>query len=536
MGAPVQEYVAGTAAAAALCARRDPAGDARMTAHSTLSPPSLREGWRIGLLVLGLLFADEAAAAVRVWLQSTAYSHCFFIVPISLYLAWDRRDRLASVPIVPLPAAALLALPIGAAWLGAQRLGVMEGRQHCPLALVEVLFLTVLGWRMFRALLAPLLYLFFLVPSGAFLTPLLQDFTARFIDVGLTVLSIPHTSTAMLIDIPGGRFYVAEACAGLRFLIASIAFGVLYAVLMYRSTGRRVLFVAASMVIPVVANGFRALGIVVLGYILGSAEAAAADHILYGWVFFSIVILLLVAAGLPFRQDLLPLSRAPTAPVRPDLPRVSVLAALGFAVLASFAPAAGLALDRSAVSPQVPPALAFNMPLGCWPTTAPAAPGVLLQHVDCQRGRFDVLAQVFSPRANPAVVMNALRGATGEYGGGEDVQIDGFTVPGVPGMTWRRVLTTDPARLALAQLWVNGAPARDGLAGRASLARNSVLGSSSAPVMVIVSYPSARPTMSPQETNLALQLLAGFLSVQTDLSDRVAQAAKLAAQNPSRAP
>jgi len=68
------------------------------------------------------------------------------------------------------------------------------------------------------------------------------------------------------------------------------------------------------------------------------------------------------------------------------------------------------------------------------------------------------------------------------------------------------------------------------------LARNSVLGSPYAPVMVIASYQSARPTMSPQEINLALQLVAGFLSVQPDLSQRVAQAAQHAAQDALPAP
>src|ERR1700742_3821081 len=102
---------------------------------------------------------------------------------------------------------------------------------------------------MFAALSAPLLYLFFLVPFGAFLTPVLQGFTAHFIDVGLGVLGIPHVVDAYFIEIPEGRFVVAEACAGLRFLIASIAFGVLYACLMYRGIWRRLGFIAASMVV-----------------------------------------------------------------------------------------------------------------------------------------------------------------------------------------------------------------------------------------------------------------------------------------------
>ena len=82
-------------------------------------PARWQEGWKIvreplpallfGLVVLGLAFHEEVAAAVSVWYDSTAYSHCFFIIPIAAYLAWDRRHTLAGIPIKPLPAAALLA-------------------------------------------------------------------------------------------------------------------------------------------------------------------------------------------------------------------------------------------------------------------------------------------------------------------------------------------------------------------------------------------------------------------------------------------
>src|SRR5215218_3359752 len=122
------------------------------------------------------------------------------------------------------------------------------------------------------------------------MVPWMQDITAAFVGHGLALLRVPAYVDGYTIEIPEGTFYVAEACAGLRFLIASIAFGVLYALLMYRSPVRRGVFILVSIVVPVIANGFRALGIVVLGHVLGSAEAAAADHVLYGWIFFSLVV------------------------------------------------------------------------------------------------------------------------------------------------------------------------------------------------------------------------------------------------------
>jgi hypothetical protein len=72
---------------------------------------------------------------------------------------------------------------------------------------------------------------------------------------------------------------------------------------------------AVSIVVPIIANGLRVLGIVVYGYILGNAQAAVADHLIYGWVFFSFVSLILILLGLPFRQAV------PAFPVTPIEPR-----------------------------------------------------------------------------------------------------------------------------------------------------------------------------------------------------------------------
>ena len=177
-----------------------------------------------------------------------------------------------------------------------------EAAQLSVVLLFEILLLAVLGWRVFRALMAPLLFLFFLVPFGEFLVPTLQNFTAAFSVHGLKLLGIPVFADGYIIQIPAGKFEVAEACAGLRFLIASIVFGCFFATIVYRSMWRRAIFIALSIVLPIVANGFRALGLVLLGHLMGNAASAMADHVLYGWLFFTIVTLVLIAIGIGFRD------------------------------------------------------------------------------------------------------------------------------------------------------------------------------------------------------------------------------------------
>jgi exosortase A len=516
-----------------------------MTVRTLFATAELQEGWKavrapvpallLGLVVLGLVFHEEIAAAVFVWYDSTAYSHCYFVIPIAAYLAWDRRQLLAAEPIEPLPWAALLALPLGAAWLMAERLGIMEGRQLVAMTLVEVLFLTVLGWRMCWALAAPLLYLYFLVPFGAFVTPKLQDFTLNFINGGLDFLEIPYASDGYTIEIPEGRFYVAEACAGLRFLIASIAFGALYACLMYRSFLRRALFMLASIIIPIIANGFRALGIVVLGHLLGSAQAAAADHVLYGWLFFSIVILLLILAGLPFREDVRANAAEPPAGAMPASPstRRLLFAAVLSAIFATIGPATSAWLDRLAPAVSAMPAPVFTAVAGCRPMSAGAfatAPDVAVQRFACAMGQLTVTVQAFPPRSNPARVITAQRRATGEIVGSDETVVSSLEVPGIEPSSWRLVLTAGPARVTAAALWIDGKPATGGLAGRLAMVRDSLAGSAYAPMLVTVTMQFPRPQMYASEEQFAQRLIRTFLRAQGKLSEQITQLAMAAAR------
>jgi len=280
--------------------------DRRPIAGSVVAP-----GWRpalifigIAALVFGVVFQREVAGAVHVWIESTAYNHCFLIIPLVGFLLWERRVVIASVS--PSPTLwPLLAMPfLSGLWLIGTILDIQEARQILLVAMFEVVVLVALGPRVFWLLLAPLLFLFFLAPSGAFLVPTLQKITAQISVSGLEWLHIPVFSDGFMIEIPEGTFEVAEACAGLRFLIASIVFGCFFAVVMYQSVIRRALFITLSLVVPIAANGMRALGIIVLAHLEGSAAAVEADHVLYGWFFFTLVIILLIAIGMTFAQKI----------------------------------------------------------------------------------------------------------------------------------------------------------------------------------------------------------------------------------------
>ncbi len=304
--------------------------------------------------VFGLAFQREIVGAVRVWSESTAYNHCFLILPLVAALLWNRREAIALLRPSPTPWALVLALALSVVWVAAALLDVLEAEQLVVVALFEVLLVAVLGWRVFRALLAPLLFLFFLVPFGAFLVPVLQQFTAAFAVNGLQLLGIPVFADGLIIQIPAGSFEVAEACAGLRFLIASIVFGCFFATIVYRSIPRRIVFIGLSILLPILANGLRALGLILLAHVEGSAAAVAADHILYGWVFFALVTLLLIAIGIPFADGPQRIAASPAvSPAFRSPLRIGATMAAGL-LLAMLGPAYLMGIERASAAPLAP--------------------------------------------------------------------------------------------------------------------------------------------------------------------------------------
>lgn len=242
----------------------------------------------IGIVLVLVMMRDTVAAMAAVWMESSSFGHGFLIAPISAALVWQARPRLAGLTPRPwLPGVPLLALA-SITWMLAERINLMIAAELMLVATVQILTLTLLGWRVARAIVFPLVFLLFMVPAGDTLVPYLQDVTAEFVVQGLQLVGIPVYQDGVFISIPSGQFEVAEACAGLRFLVTMVAMGTLIAHQILAGW-RRLLYVALSVAVPVAANGLRAFGIVMLAHLSDYQLAAGFDHLIYGWIFLSVI-------------------------------------------------------------------------------------------------------------------------------------------------------------------------------------------------------------------------------------------------------
>ncbi|KDM90751.1 exosortase A [Photobacterium galatheae] len=266
------------------------------------------------------LYWPSLSHMVTVWMNSKTYEHCFLILPISLWLVWREKATILKTPLtVSWIAAGLLIIP-SLIWLIGRAAGFGLFEHLAAILSLQLLLWAVLGTAIARQLWFPLLYLLFAVPFGDSLIPRLQMITADLSVWLLNLSDIPVYREGLYLTIPNGRFFVAEACSGIRFLMSSVALGTLFAYLQFTKTYKRIFFVAFSFVFPIIANGIRAYGIVLIGYWSDMKYAAGADHLIYGWVFFSLIILVIFFTASLFSDAERPPS-SPSASETPTPPR-----------------------------------------------------------------------------------------------------------------------------------------------------------------------------------------------------------------------
>lgn len=269
---------------------------ARVPEHWRAPLVRLAATW-LGLIIL--FFGDWRDMAAQ-WWDSSTYNHILLIPPILGWLVLQRASETAA--IVPRAWWPGLVVMGGAVflWVLGDFSGLSLARQLAVVIMLQGSTLALLGPRVAAAQLFPLGYMLALVPFGYELIPFLQTITAKLTMVLLALSKVPATIDGVFITTRFGYFEVAEACSGVKFLIAMIAYGALVSNVCFASWWRRAGFMALSLVVPVLANGVRAWGTIYIASWRGIEFAASFDHIFYGWVFFAVVMVLVMAVGWRF--------------------------------------------------------------------------------------------------------------------------------------------------------------------------------------------------------------------------------------------
>jgi exosortase len=252
-----------------------------------------------GACVLAVVvFGPILRYMVEHWQASQDYSHGFLIPPLAAYFAWERRRKLARAPIDP-SWWGLVPLALGVLSLTVGRLGVelMSMRVAFPLTLIGLVIL-LLGLPVFRILAFPLGFLFLMVPLPQSLVNViafpLQLFAA---DLAVQILhlgNVPVLREGNIIHLPETQLFVAEACSGLRSLMALGTLGVVFAYFFRKTWGERIVLIASTLPIAVLVNAFRVVLTAALTYRFGEGMAEGVIHQTEGFFTFGLAFALLL--------------------------------------------------------------------------------------------------------------------------------------------------------------------------------------------------------------------------------------------------
>lgn len=250
------------------------------------------------LILSMILFFNTWASMVGVWELSGTYTHGFFVIPASIWLIWQNKSL---YPYLYPTHYSYLGLGFivsnGFLWLLASITHVQVIQHFSLVGMLIGSFWFYAGDKTSKKLLFPLLFLYFMVPAGDSLLPYLMEFTADFTVAMLRLTGLSVYRENLHFTLTSGNWSVIEACSGLRYLIASITLGTIYAYITYTKTYKRAIFILFSIFTPIIANGLRAYMIVMIGHLSSMKLATGVDHLVYGALFFALIIFIMFYVG-----------------------------------------------------------------------------------------------------------------------------------------------------------------------------------------------------------------------------------------------
>jgi exosortase len=255
------------------------------------------------LLTLGtfaFLFAKPVALLARDWWNNPDAGHGLLLAPLALWLAWRAGVRPDARPNLVLGLAVLVASVLVrylsglAAELFTMRLSLLMGAVGLTICYFGVR--QILAWWL------PFTLLLLSVPIpdvllNAIALPL--QFTAS--KMGAALLAARHVPVRLdgnVIEIPGHRLFVAEACSGLRSLTALLSLAVLLGGITLRSWTGRLLLVLLAVPVAIVVNGVRVFLSGFLVYFVSPEFGEGFLHLTEGWLLF--IVAFAILGGLAF--------------------------------------------------------------------------------------------------------------------------------------------------------------------------------------------------------------------------------------------
>ena len=257
-------------------------------------------------LVIGFVYRSILWKLAGQWWRDPNFSHGFVVPVFSAFVVWRGRHDLRKLPFkpswlgLPIIVAALLTLIVGD--LGAE---LFLSRSSLILLLAG-LIIYFAGWRLFRAMLFPWLFLFLMIPIPTIVFNQiafpLQIFASRVATDILQFLSVPVLREGNIIVLSNMPLEVAEACSGIRSLMSLATMAIIYGYLVEGTLWRRASLAFMALPIAVAANAFRIVGTGLTVQYWDPDKAQGFFHEFSGWFIFVVSLALILGIDVLIRR------------------------------------------------------------------------------------------------------------------------------------------------------------------------------------------------------------------------------------------
>nr|WP_320016107.1 VPLPA-CTERM-specific exosortase XrtD [uncultured Desulfobacter sp.] len=191
-------------------------------------------------------------------------SYCYLVVPIFLYLCWEKKEAFrfglfswSAWGILPAIGSILL---LAAGELGSVETLLYTGIWGCVVSTIIMLY----GWRRSWQLWFPLLILAFIVPLPPFVNQILtfkMKMTASTLSVEmLRALGVSVLQNGNIIDLGITKLQVVDACSGLRYIMSMFLMSLLIGHFFVTGWWRRVLLLVFVYPLSIAINAVRIFG------------------------------------------------------------------------------------------------------------------------------------------------------------------------------------------------------------------------------------------------------------------------------------
>jgi exosortase len=251
-----------------------------------------------GLLTV-LIYHPVMLGLFHAWQTNHYYNHGFLIPLISCYLVYRNREKLKTISGKPsLYGIVFILLGILILFLDKYFLNVLFLSSIGMLIFIMGGILFVFGKDYLRALLFPISFLLFMIPVPDFIFDLMigpLQLTASMIGkIILRILGVPVLRDGIYLHLVSFSVEVDKSCSSMHSLIALSALSFVIAYLMMDSMGERIMIVASSIPLAIIANGFRLVLIIMLALWTGEMIFKSFFHPLSGKLFFLLALFILV--------------------------------------------------------------------------------------------------------------------------------------------------------------------------------------------------------------------------------------------------